>query len=644
MKRKIRFIFEAFKIKQLQLNTNKILLLVLDTNLVSEEMLTASELSNSVVEIQFKEQRNAFKLPYQLVSRIDFDTIYKETYNIAFDRIIAFGEQAIGKNETIASQLVDLSGHSLWYHFRFMMLYKVRKHLIDLRIADAIDKEASNYDQVLVYHDSNLIEKKLKDSKVESIFIRRKKEKAKGAYQNVLKFGLISLSRFFIGLVGLKLLFQSTRKHVILSSANAEQPILRRKDFQLKKGDHLSDYLQEEAESHKEFLNLSEFYPPKLKGGKEIELSKRVLFSTYKNTLNFETLFFLQALNPWFYAKSYKAIKQVKAAFHEIEHFSFSDELDQLIQSVLVDYKRLSFYVVVRKVAIFWFLKVKKIHSISGTHEHDSKNKSIFEIARKQGIKTYGIQHGVIHFRHLHYCFSKFDASFMPFPDQTFVWGDHWKNGLLKFSNYQSHHLAVVGQIRTDIIAQLKQERKNLVVDGLSPTKKTIMYPSQPLYAGEEKMREKLASDFLRLTKEFSELQFIVKPHPKEEDCEQFFDRLAQQIGTSNYKVIRSDLYKLLAMSDLVIVYNSTVGAEAIYFHKPLVVMNYSDNDFSGFIKDGVGKEVNNYTALKEAIATFDSGKEVVNEQLLADFIYNRAYQIDGEVSSRIIKTVIKND
>src|SRR5690606_38857165 len=149
-------------------------------------------------------------------------------------------------------------------------------------------------------------------------------------------------------------------------------------------------------------------------------------------------------------------------------------------------------------------------------------------------------------------------------------------------------NLKVVGQLRTDIIPKIKQwaEREK------ASSKYTVLYPSQPLYVGEEKMRERLTLDFLKLTIDFPEIEFVVKPHPFEKDCKAYFENIAKRINAKNFKVINDDLYKLLALSDLVMVYNSTVGAEAVYFDKPLIVMNYSDNDFSGFIDEVVAAGV----------------------------------------------------
>jgi hypothetical protein len=343
-----------------------------------------------------------------------------------------------------------------------------------------------------------------------------------------------------------------------------------------------------------------------------------------------------------FYIKAGKEIKSIEKKFNEIKTSNFNELEYESIKSKIGSFKRLSFYIVARKVMIEAWLKFFKIKTIVGTHEHDSKNKSIFEEAQRLNIKTFGIQHGVIHKKHMHYCFSKFDASYHPFPDFTFVWGTYWKNGLTSFSNYSPKSLLPVGQIRTDIIPILNSNRDKIQINELSSDKFTLLYASQPLYVGEEKMRERLTLDFLRLTVEFPTVNFVVKPHPKESDCELYFNQQALKTPGAKFTIIREDLYKMLALCDTVLIYNSTVGAEAIYFKKPLIVMNYSSNDFSGFVSAGVAIESKSYESLVTSLIELQNSKKYFNDSA-DNFISDRAHLIDGKVSERIFNQIVSS-
>src|SRR5690606_18073673 len=194
-----------------------------------------------------------------------------------------------------------------------------------------------------------------------------------------------------------------------------------------------------------------------------------------------------------FYLRAIKNVNKIKKAFSTIEKTSTDNYLDNVLLKLIMKYKRLSYFVCIRKSALHSIFKLCGIESIISANEHNVRAKSIMEVGEQFGVKSFGIQHGVVHPKHLHYIFSKNDAKYKPFPDITFLWGDYWENVLLKNSNYQDENLKVVGQLRTDIIPKIKQwaEREK------ANSKYTVLYPSQPLYVGEEKMRERLTLDFL---------------------------------------------------------------------------------------------------------------------------------------------------
>ncbi|MBL4710733.1 MAG: hypothetical protein JKY48_20100 [Flavobacteriales bacterium] len=623
------------------MNSSKNLIVVLNNHGGLKTAIEVLKLDADSTEIQYKEKSGFEETSFNEVDPIDFERLYEGSYDDAFQKVIRLGEKKLANGKTLASALLDNSGFSLWYHFRFMVFYDFRKDLNELQIQKSICDLREQYSNIYVFHSSKLLESQFKGKKgIKSEFltpeISQEKEHKK---RNTIIFLLISLIRFLIGFKKLYLLFSKRRKHIFLSSANALQPILSLKDMSLKQGDHLSDYFQHYTEKKEDFINLSEFYPPKLTSKLPLKLRADYLSSNYSNSLNFETIFYLQLLNPWFYVRSLKSTLQVNKAFSDLSSTDFVTLEEQLLLKKIKKFKRLSIYIQIRKSAVTWLIERFRIKTITGTHEHDGKNKSIFEKAQKLGVKTFGIQHGVIHYKHLHYCFSKFDSTFHPFPDCTFLWGKHWKEGLTKFSSYPEESMHVVGQIRSDIIPFLKASRAEVKINGIDSNKKTVLYPSQPLYIGEEKMRERLALDFLKLTVEYPEVQFVVKPHPKEVDCENYFQELSQKVKGASFQVIRQDLYKMLALSDVVMIYNSTVGAEAIYFNKPLVVLNYSNNDFSGFIGEGVAQDINSFDALQKSIFN----KKNVNLEAQKRFVKNRAFRIDGQVSQRIYEAISKS-
>jgi CDP-glycerol glycerophosphotransferase (TagB/SpsB family) len=179
--------------------------------------------------------------------------------------------------------------------------------------------------------------------------------------------------------------------------------------------------------------------------------------------------------------------------------------------------------------------------------------------------------------------------------------------------------------------------RKSELLEGLDDNKAVVLYPSQPLYTGEEEMRKKLARDFLKLCKAFPDVQFLLKPHPGESDYESFFNDLSAEVQTDNFRFVNIDLYQTLAAVDIVLIYNSTVGAEACYFDKPVLVMDYSNNDFSGFIAAEVGVPAYNYNELHELLNRLLAGEQMIDPEKRKIFVNQRAHSIDGKTVERIV-------
>lgn len=588
---------------------------------------------NESFEIAYLKDNDNYKRPYKSIQPIDFDKHYKEAYNKAFKEVSNLGEYILHNNNSVAEELVLTDKKSLWYYFRFMILYKHRKRIFEDCIFELAIKLKKEYKKVIIVTNSSYLNKKSKAGISLAYFNKEEKK----AFSNILIFIAITFIRFFLGLPKLLKFWKTEKKHILLSNASSEQNILSIKDFTVKKGDHFTEYLQDKIEFEKEFINISEFFPPKLTDSSKISFKSHYLSSRFENTINLETLIYLQFINPLFYISALQNLIKLHKGFKLIE----KDEKKNYLLKEFRSYKRLSYFIGIRKAAIYWVFKFTNYKSISSVNEHDSRVKSIHEVASHLRIRTFGIQHGVIHYRHMHYCFTQFDSSFHPYPDYTFVWGNHWKRVLQEISTYTSEELINVGQLRTDIIPILNSRKNRQYTNRINSSKKfIILYPSQPLYLGEEAMREKLGLDILKLSIDIPNVQIIIKPHPKEKDCEVFFHKLATKIGAKNYIILNEDLYDIISNSDVVTVFNSTVGAEAIYFRKPLIVMNYADNDFSGFIKNKVGKEVNNYKELKRAILLAIKKQEITSSQDIDKFIAERAYKIDGKVANRIIDSI----
>jgi CDP-glycerol glycerophosphotransferase (TagB/SpsB family) len=129
----------------------------------------------------------------------------------------------------------------------------------------------------------------------------------------------------------------------------------------------------------------------------------------------------------------------------------------------------------------------------------------------------------------------------------------------------------------------------------------------------------------------------VLKPHPLEVDLT-YFDNLAGTIGCTNYKIVNDeDLYQLLAISDYVVTSFSTVGTEAVYFKKPLIIYDPLNQDVMKYVEDGVGIQAKNSSELIAILERLANRSIVIDKAVQEHFILNNAFKIDGDVCDRII-------
>jgi CDP-glycerol glycerophosphotransferase (TagB/SpsB family) len=307
-----------------------------------------------------------------------------------------------------------------------------------------------------------------------------------------------------------------------------------------------------------------------------------------------------------------------------------SDPFVQLIIKQLLSLKKSTGLYLSRYLAYDHFFKSNIFKSVTCIGESNSLNRSVLDAAKRNQIKTIGVQHGTIHSKNLHYSYSKADINYNPTPDHYFVWGDFWKEQLMNLAQVNENKIEVTGQIRTDVISKLKsKQNKNF----------NLVYASQPFRDIEKRIE--MFRDVLKGTKEIDNLNLVLRPHPSEED-DQFFHRIAQEENTEITIERRIDLYQQLNDCDGLITGFSTVGAEVIYFNKPLITIDREGEDLQDYAKEGVAFMARNHNDINNFVVQLASGDLQHSTEKYATFIDRYAYKIDGKVSKRTT-TIIQN-
>ncbi|MBI2658434.1 CDP-glycerol glycerophosphotransferase family protein [Candidatus Woesearchaeota archaeon] len=269
--------------------------------------------------------------------------------------------------------------------------------------------------------------------------------------------------------------------------------------------------------------------------------------------------------------------------------------------------------------------------------------------ARMSGIPSVGIQHGAFSTEEsIVYNYSKSDLYGYgrnlncQLPDMTAVFGNYFKNLLVKEASYRPGLIAVTGRPQTDIIYENKGKysKKELCRKlGISAEKRLVLFASQPLGAEAEETFISLASSL----KHFKSIHLVVKLHPG--DSQSFFQDSLEKMKYKATIVKDEDIFSLIACSDLVISIQSTVILEALLLEKPVIQLNTIEKyeNLFGELAEKLIKHVTKESEISRVIKSMlSSRQESRNMKMRKKFIYEYYYKIDGNSSKRAISEAEK--
>lgn len=426
-------------------------------------------------------------------------------------------------------------------------------------------------------------------------------------------------------------------RHIFLNPPVKLVPIIDKQTLQPKLGNPPVEYYLDDLLKQKDAFVLEEFYPLR-----EIDysFSKSNLFGVFRGKTIFLEPFVIRALLKSKTRSDQKNYNRKESELFNLIDTEEKDPVIKLANKINFDLRGLRKLAILRINAAELFFQ-PRMKSFGCIDEHSMRVKSLLEPASKKGITTYALQHGIIHKFHHSYVYLKEDHDYLCIPDKTFTFGTQAADVLLHHGNFPAEKVTISGQLRTDIIPLLKISELNLEPFGITKDRPLVLYASQPEAASNDNEQRDLVNiDFFRLSKDFPQYQFVLKPHPREVN-HQYFHNIANQIGATNYHILTEDLYLLLSQCSILLTHSSSVGAEAIYFGKPLLVMDYSNLDAVDYIKEGVGIAATNYTETKLAFEKMMTGELRCESTACENYRKKYTGNIDGKVSERILKAIV---
>lgn len=253
-------------------------------------------------------------------------------------------------------------------------------------------------------------------------------------------------------------------------------------------------------------------------------------------------------------------------------------------------------------------------------------------VGAQMGVPSLVVQHGAT---------MEIDAFGPVTATRMAVWGDISRQWLVDHGA-QADRLVVTGPPQFDQLTQRKktEQLRGLVCQrlGLDPDQVVLTLAVIQL-AGRE-----MVETALEAMEVLTDFQLVVKLHPGERDEAQLMD-LVMGLGLPNAIAVKHfDIHDLLEISDVVIVWQSTVGLEALILDKPLIAFQFDMPAPVPFAEYGAAVQVRSAEELVNAVRRILTDKELQATLAQGRDSFVRSYigEADGHATDRVIELIDK--
>jgi len=300
-----------------------------------------------------------------------------------------------------------------------------------------------------------------------------------------------------------------------------------------------------------------------------------------------------------------------KKHFNEKEEKKFLQKFEKIVKSKdfqnLFHYKKISFWKQIsqdfHKMKFAYGLPywIRTIYSLQKEFVNDApkavfliyetgpQSLAIIAACHKLGIKTIGIQHGMIHDYHPYYLHGEFLSSKhtlgFPFPDNLLLFGNIPKD-ILEKNGYPKNQLIVLGNPTFFNLGTIqKYLKKESIYEKyhLENNKKIILYLSSGFQLVQKSKKPNFDIQVWKyLVEKFGDndkISIIFKPHPHEKH--DIFQKFLDKNKSSNLKIIQGNLLELIHISSAVISITSTSLIDSMCFNKPAIQLLFDRTKFT---------------------------------------------------------------
>lgn len=277
--------------------------------------------------------------------------------------------------------------------------------------------------------------------------------------------------------------------------------------------------------------------------------------------------------------------------------------------------------------------------------EQTPNGRSWTKIGKEFLIPSVALQHGIFEINDVTY--NEFISEEI-MPDVTLVWSEYESRVLQYYAHFPKEQVAAVGNPRFDGLENLCCSRDDFIKKyGLNHECKIILWAAGFHGCSSDEILLYLEEVFSAVSS-LHDAVLIIKPHPMDgEIYSSMINKFIQKYDASVLLMPSdSNTTELIYVSDLVIIKDSTVGEEAVIFHKPLIQLYFSrDNIIRYYVNKGIAADVNTAGCLLDVINSLFSSESPITKEAQDSYIKHHMY--DNHASQRaadIIMQYLKKD
>ena len=269
----------------------------------------------------------------------------------------------------------------------------------------------------------------------------------------------------------------------------------------------------------------------------------------------------------------------------------------------------------------------------------------IIRVLKQNRKKCYLIEHG----------YTTVGDNLFPFVEdkmlsnKMFVWGEESKKWMIK-QGLKKENLIITGSPKFDAyydneaVIDIRKEFNipfdKKIILFIAPPSKDIEYPK---YFLSNKEHAELYRIIFHTIKDMNEFVLIIKPHPSDVHIN-LLKEILEKCNLNNIFLVDKNfqLKSLLKQSDLMISTGSTVNLEAMFFKKPIIILNlFNKIELEPFVKNGMCVGLSDKSKLKETILyTFKNKEKLIRNYLR----YFENYALaDGKAYKRISDVILNS-